>query len=72
MVQVTWEEAASNLGRLLEEVGWGEEFVITRDDAPLARLSPVSRTRQPGSAVGIVTYIAEDFDAPLEDFREHR
>jgi len=65
MVQVTWEEAASNLGRLLEEVGWGEEFVITRDDAPLARLSPVSAPRQPGTGVGIITYIAEDFDAPL-------
>ncbi len=72
MVQVTWEEAASNLGRLLEEVKQGEEFVITRDDAPLARLSPVPTTRQPGSAVGIVTYIAEDFDAPLADFQEYQ
>ena len=35
-----WEEAASNMGQLLEEVRQGEEFVITRDDAPLARLSP--------------------------------
>jgi len=71
MVQVTWEEAASDLGRLLEEVKRGEEFVIMRDDAPLARLSPVPATRQPGSAVGIITYIAEDFDAPLEDFQEY-
>ncbi len=71
MVQVTWEEAASNLGRLLEEVGRGEEFVITRDDAPLARLSPVPAPRQPGSGVGIITYIAEDFDAPLDDFKEY-
>lgn len=70
MVQVTWEEAASDLGRLLEEVKHGEEFVITRDDAPLVRLSPVPTARQPGSAVGIVTYIAEDFDAPLEDFAD--
>lgn len=69
---MTWEEAASNLGRLLEEVKQGEEFVITRDDAPLARLSPVPTTRQPGSAVGIVTYIAEDFDAPLADFQEYQ
>lgn len=68
MVQVTWEEAASDLGRLLEEVKQGEEFVITRDNAPLARLSPVPATRQPGSAVGIITYIAEDFDAPREHF----
>lgn len=29
-----------------------------------------SPPRQPGSAVGIVTYIADDFDAPLDDFDE--
>ncbi len=69
MVQVTWEEAASDLGRLLEEVKQGEEFLITRDNALLARLSPVAMPRQPRSAVGIITYIAEDFDAPLEDLR---
>ena len=45
--------------------------MITHDNAPLARLSPVTAVRQPGSAVGIVTYIAEDFDAPLEDFEEY-
>ncbi len=66
MVQVTREEAASNLGRLLEQVGQGKEFVIVKDGSPLARLSPVA-PRQPGSAVGIVTYVAEDFDAPQED-----
>ena len=60
MIQVTWEE-----------VKQGTEFVITRDDAPLAHLSPVPKMWQLGSAVGIVTYIAEDFDAPLEDFQEH-
>lgn len=72
MVQVTLEEAASDLGRLLEQVGQGEEFVITKGDAPLARLSPVVPLRQPGSAVGIVTYVAEDFDAPLEDFQDYQ
>ena len=70
MVQVTWEKAASNLGQLLEEVERGEEFVITRDDAPLARLSPLPAPRHPGSGVGIITYIAEDFDAPSENFQE--
>ncbi len=66
MVQVTVEQAVSELGRLLEEVGRGEEFVIVRGDAPLARLLPAKPPRQPGSAIGIITYVAEDFDAPLE------
>lgn len=72
MVQVTLEEAASDLGRLLEQVGQGEEFVIVKGGSPLARLSPVAPPRQPGSAVGIVTYVAEDFDAPLEDFQDYQ
>ena len=34
MVQVTVEQAVSELGRLLEEVGRGEGFVIVQGDAP--------------------------------------
>jgi antitoxin (DNA-binding transcriptional repressor) of toxin-antitoxin stability system len=69
MVQVTVEQAVSEFGWLLEEVSRGEEFVIMRGDAPLAWLSPAKPLRQPGSAIGIITYVAEDFDAPLEDFK---
>ncbi len=72
MVQVTVEKAVSDLARLLEQVGQGEEFVITQGDTPLARLSPVAPPRQPGSAVGVITYVAEDFDAPLDDFAEYQ
>ena len=72
MVQVTVEQAVSELARLLEGVKQGEEFVIVEGDALLARLSPVVSPRQPGSAVGIITYVAEDFDAPLEDFQEYQ
>jgi antitoxin (DNA-binding transcriptional repressor) of toxin-antitoxin stability system len=72
MVQVTVEQAISEFGRLLEEVGQGEEFVIVQGDAPLARLSPILMPRQPGSAVGIITYVAEDFDAPLEEFEDYQ
>ena len=72
MVQITQEEAATQLPRLLEEVRRGKEFVITQDSQPLARLSPVTLPRQPGSARGILTYVAEDFDAPLDDFQEYQ
>ncbi len=69
MVQVIVEQAVLELPRLLDGIGQGEEFVIVQDEAPLARLSPVLPPRQPGIVVGIITYVAEDFDAPLEDFR---
>ncbi|MGI4791023.1 MAG: type II toxin-antitoxin system Phd/YefM family antitoxin [Janthinobacterium lividum] len=68
MVQVTVEQAVSEFGRLLEGIKQGEEFVIVQGNAPLARLSPAL----PGSAVGIITYVAEDFDAPLEEFEEYQ
>lgn len=71
MVQVTVEQAVSDFGKLLEGVKQGEEFVIVQGEAVLARLSPALPPRQPGSAVGIITYIAEDFDAPLEDFEDY-
>ena len=70
MVQVTVEQALDS-PQLLERVRQGEEFVIVQDDAPLARLLPALPPREPGSAVGIITYVADDFDAPLEDFQEY-
>ncbi|MHC5833068.1 MAG: DUF2281 domain-containing protein [Nostoc sp.] len=36
----------------------------------LTPVSPVKRRRQPGSAKGLIT-ISDDFDAPLEDFKEY-
>lgn len=69
MIQVTAEQVVLEFEQLLDEVKQGEEFVIVQGDAPLARLSPMLPPRQPGSVVGIITYVAEDFDAPLEDFR---
>ena len=71
MVQISVEQAVSDLGKLLEEVKQGKEFVLVQGDALLAQLSPALPPRQPGSAVGIITYAAEDFDAPLEDFEEY-
>ena len=81
MVQISLDEAKRELDHLLEEVGKGEEIIITKDNAPLARLSslsPLNRlvqgagrlNRQPGSAKEIVLYISDDFDAPLDDFQE--
>ncbi len=66
MVQVTVEQAASDLDRLLEEVKRGKEFVIVQGDAPVARLSQVKPPRQPGSAISIITYAAKDFDALMD------
>jgi antitoxin (DNA-binding transcriptional repressor) of toxin-antitoxin stability system len=45
MVQITVEQAVSELGRLLEEVSRGKEFVIVRGDVPLEGFDAPSDTR---------------------------
>jgi prevent-host-death family protein len=72
---VTLEHAQSNLADLIDMVGRGENIIITRNDQPIARLiaekPPARQPRVPGSAKGMIAYMAEDFDAPLTDFKEY-
>ncbi len=73
MQQINLAEASQNLPDLIEAALQGEEIIIIKDNQPLVKLTPVSpfkRPRQPGSAKGLIT-ISEDFDAPLEDFKEY-
>jgi prevent-host-death family protein len=73
-VAVELAQAGEQLDRLIDEVDAGAEVVITRDGQPVARLvaaTPGSAgERVPGSAKGLFT-VPDDFDAPLEDFRDY-
>ena len=75
MSTVTLEEAQGHLAFLIERLQPGEEIIITRDDKPIARLvaesEPSRRTRRLGTMKGTIVHIADDFDAPLEEFREY-
>ena len=69
MRQVSIEEADSSLVALVEAALGGEEVVITRDNKPIVKLTPVRRAKlrpQFGSARGLIT-IADGFDKPLAD-----
>ncbi|MBW4452515.1 MAG: type II toxin-antitoxin system prevent-host-death family antitoxin [Nostoc indistinguendum CM1-VF10] len=73
MQQITLAEASQNLPDLIEAALGGEEIIIIKDNQPLVKLTPVSplkHRRQPGSAKGLIT-ISDDFDAPLEEFKEY-
>ncbi|HEY1015184.1 MAG TPA: DUF2281 domain-containing protein [Herpetosiphonaceae bacterium] len=73
MQQVRLQEAASQLSHLIEAAVRGEVVLITTDDQQTIRLLPIKQTRQRrrfGSAKGLIS-MADDFDAPLEDFREY-
>ena len=70
MQTITLEEAQSHLVEIIEKLAPGEEVVITRGNAPVARLSgtPVEEPRPiPGRGRGMLTILAED-DEHLKDF----
>lgn len=65
-------EAKTRLSELLERVGHGQVYVITKHGRPVAELRPVpGRTGlRFGSDKGRIT-IGDDFDAPLPDMQEY-
>jgi antitoxin (DNA-binding transcriptional repressor) of toxin-antitoxin stability system len=72
---VTLSEAQARLPELIANLVPGEELCITQDQQTIAKLvrirPPLREPRQPGSAKDTILYMADDFDAPLEDFREY-
>lgn len=69
MQQINLNEASKHLSELIEAANKGEE-IITKDEQPIAKLVPFKRGRRAGSAKGLVT-ISEDFDEPLEEFKDY-
>jgi antitoxin (DNA-binding transcriptional repressor) of toxin-antitoxin stability system len=70
MTTVNIHHAKTHLSRLLEQVEAGEEVVIARAGKPVAVLSryvaPKRPIGPPGALVG-QGWIADDFDAPVDD-----
>jgi antitoxin (DNA-binding transcriptional repressor) of toxin-antitoxin stability system len=75
MSTVSLEEAQARLPELIDKLRPGEEVVIVRDQKPVAKLtgqaSPDWPPRRPGTLRGTVLYMAPDFNAPLEEFKEY-
>lgn len=63
-------EAKDQLSSLVERAASGEEIVIAKHGKPRAKLVPVTaaqekmQPRKPSNSLGL-TYMADDFDAPL-------
>jgi antitoxin (DNA-binding transcriptional repressor) of toxin-antitoxin stability system len=71
---VTVEEVQSRLTELIADLQPGEELVIDQDGVPVATLTRAPRATwpcEPGSARDVPHWMAPDFDAPLDDFREY-
>ncbi|HHK41172.1 MAG TPA: type II toxin-antitoxin system Phd/YefM family antitoxin [Planctomycetaceae bacterium] len=73
MTTITIQEAQSKLSDLIQQLKPGDEIVITENNRPVARLIAASAQpqRKLGTLKGTVTYMADDFDAPLDEFKEY-
>jgi prevent-host-death family protein len=74
MSSVTLEEAQAHLSQLIEQLRPGEELTLTDRGRPVAQVKKVERTSWPckaGSYRKAELWMAPDFDAPLEDFKEY-
>jgi prevent-host-death family protein len=64
-------EAKTQLSSLVERAAGGEEIVIAKAGKPMARLVALAPEpklpRKSGQNLLGITYIAEDFDAPLPE-----
>ena len=69
MRQFNIHEAKTQLSKLVESAGGGEEIVIAKAGKPIARLVPLAApvmSRQKGVLKGQIR-IGADFDTPLPD-----
>ena len=76
MTYVSITEAQAKLPELVHGLTSGEEVVIVENDLPVARIvAPVVQQQRPlrrlGTMRGTVLYMASDFDAPLEEFKDY-
>jgi antitoxin (DNA-binding transcriptional repressor) of toxin-antitoxin stability system len=71
---VTLEDAQRRLPELLLSLPPDQPLVIEHAGQPLATVTRIPRPnepRRPGSAKDKIFWMAPDFDAPLEEFREY-
>lgn len=74
MHQVTLEQATSHSAAVFGDAMRGEEIVITDHDIPVLKVTPYQGRKkgsEPGKAIGMITYIADDFDETPPGFEEY-
>jgi prevent-host-death family protein len=67
-------EAKTHFSKLVEKAMLGEEVIISKGNKPVLKLVPLDkpqRPRKPGSGKGQILYVAPDFDATPEGFRDY-
>ena len=74
MATVNLDDAKAHLREIISGLNPGEELVIVQNGQPLATLTRACANQWPckaGSAEDTKHWMAPDFDAPLDEFREY-
>jgi antitoxin (DNA-binding transcriptional repressor) of toxin-antitoxin stability system len=74
MTSLPLPQVQAQLPDLVHGLAPGDEVVITENDQPVARIvppGPSSSARKLGTLRGTVLYMAPDFDAPLDEFKDY-
>ncbi len=68
-------EAKNKLSALIERAEKGDVIQITRHGKTVAELRPPAAANQPapkfGSEANLIEFMADDFNAPLDDFADY-
>jgi antitoxin (DNA-binding transcriptional repressor) of toxin-antitoxin stability system len=73
-LQVNIHEAKTQLSKLIQAALNGKEVIIAKGNKPVVRLEVLPEAqgrRKIGNAKGLILSMDDDFDEPLEDFREY-
>lgn len=73
MQNIDVNEAKQRLSELIEQVIAGDKIIITKRGQPIVKLVAIDKRKHKrhfGSARGLIK-MSDDFDEPLEDFREY-
>jgi prevent-host-death family protein len=70
---VNMHDAKSSLSRLVKRAAAGEEILIANHGKPIAMLTriPAGRQKVPWDVFKGKIEMADDFDAPLEEFKDY-
>jgi antitoxin (DNA-binding transcriptional repressor) of toxin-antitoxin stability system len=74
MTTVTIHQTKTHLSKLINRVLAGEEVVVMRGRDPVIALKPIrpqQAQRRLNGLPGLIVQMADDFDAPLADFKEY-
>jgi antitoxin (DNA-binding transcriptional repressor) of toxin-antitoxin stability system len=74
MATINLDDAKAHLGEIISGLNPGQDVVIVQEGEPVATLTRTRANHWPcraGSAKDTQHWMAPDFDAPLEDFREY-